>query len=258
MKNILVFDIETIPDIESAKKLYEFQQLSDSDIANALFTMRRQQTHGSEFLQHYLQKIVAISIVLYSNNEIKVRSLGEIDATEADIIAQFYKGLDYYTPTLVSWNGNGFDLPVLHYRTLLHKISAPRYWETGEDDSAFRWNNYLNRYHERHLDLMDVLAGYSSKAFAPLDSIATMLNLPGKMGMSGSKVWDAYLNNELKAIRDYCEADVLNTFIVYLHFQLMRGKLHHQQLDEICQQTHAYLASHEQPHLRDFAAHWQV
>ena len=64
----------------------------------------------------------------------------------------------------MSWNGGGFDLPVLHYRALRHGIVAPRYWEAGDDDQAFRFNNYLNRYHSRHLDLMDVLSSYQARA----------------------------------------------------------------------------------------------
>ena len=59
-------------------------------------------------------------------------------------------------------------------------MSAPRYWESGDDEQSFRWNNYLNRFHARHTDLMDVLAGYQTRAFAPLDEIAQMLGFPGK------------------------------------------------------------------------------
>ena len=65
------------------------------------------------------------------------------------------------------------------HSALLHGVPAPRYWDTGEDDAAFRYNNYLNRFHWRHIDLMDVLAGYQSRAAAPLDEIAVMLGLPG-------------------------------------------------------------------------------
>ena len=80
-------------------------------------------------------------------------------------------------------------LPVLHYRALLHKVAAPTYWETGDNQQNFRWNNYLSRFHYRHMDLMDLIAGYQNRAFAPLDDIASMLGFPGKMGMSGDKVW---------------------------------------------------------------------
>src|SRR5204863_166210 len=110
-----------------------------------------------------------------------------------------------------SWNGGGFDLPVLHYRSLFHRISAPRYWEMGDHDHTFRWNNYLNRYQFRHTDLMDLLALYQNRAYVPLDQMATLLGFPGKMGMSGHRVWEYYQAGKIGEIRHYCETDVLNT-----------------------------------------------
>ena len=252
--SILVFDIETIPDIEAGRKLHELHNLSDEDTASALFALRRAKV-GNEFLPHYLQKVVAISLVLSQGSQIKVWSLGDLESDEKDIIQRFFLGIDKYTPTLVSWNGSGFDLPVLHYRALLHGISAPTYWETGENEQAFRWNNYLNRFHNRHLDLMDVLAAYQNKAFAPLDEISTMLGFPGKMGMSGAKVWEQFCSGNLKGIRDYCETDVLNTYCVYLRFELMRGVLTQHGYENAIQNLRTYLQSEsDKPHFQEFLA----
>ena len=150
-------------------------------------------------------------------------------------------------------SGSGFDLPVLHYRALLHGVPAPTYWETGDNQQAFRWNNYLNRFHYRHLDLMDVLAAYQNKAFAPLDDIASMLGFPGKMGMSGAHVWEQYLAGNLKGIRDYCETDVLNTYCVYLRFEQMRGTISEIEYKQSLERLRNYLAEEtSKPHLRDF------
>lgn len=249
---ILVFDIETIPDIEAGKKLYQLEGLADEDVAKAMVMLRREKT-GHDFLPHYLQKIVAISLVIQRENQLRVWSLGDEASDEKELISRFFSGIDKYTPTLVSWNGSGFDLPVLHYRALLHKISAPRYWETGEKQQEFRYNNYLNRFHYRHLDLMDTLACYQNKAFAPLDELAHLLGFPGKMGMAGAKVWDAWLNNELKAIRDYCETDVLNTYCLFLRFELLRGILSLNQYETAIDHLKSYLGSEsEKPHLQAF------
>ncbi len=157
--NILVFDIETIPDIDGCRRIYDLHGLSDDDVAKAVFQMRRQQS-GTEFLRHYLHRIVAISAVLRTRDQLKVWSLGEIEASEQDLLQRFYSGIERYTPRLVSWNGSGFDLPVMHYRSLLYPINAAHYWENGQNDNSFRYNNYLSRFHERHTDLMDVLAAY--------------------------------------------------------------------------------------------------
>jgi hypothetical protein len=254
--NVLVFDIETVPDVASGRRLHGLDGLDDHDVANVMFHKRRQET-GNDFLRLHLQRVVAISVVLRSRDDIKVWSLGEEQADEKEIVQRFFDGLDRFTPTLVSWNGGGFDLPVLHYRALLHGISAPRYWETGDEDQSFRWNNYISRYHNRHTDLMDVLAGYQPRANAPLDEIATMLGFPGKMGMSGDKVWDAYQAGDIAGIRNYCETDVLNTFLVYLRFELMRGRLTAGEYDAECQRVRDYLGKENKPHFSEFLANWQ-
>lgn len=250
--NILVFDIETVPDIKNGSLLYDLHGLSEEDSAKALFALRRAKT-GHEFLPHYLQKIVAISLVFYQDPQVKVWSLGSEEAEEKELIARFFAGIEQFKPCLVSWNGSGFDLPVLHYRALFHGVQAPCYWETGDKDQQFRWNNYLNRFHYRHLDLMDVLAAYQNKAFAPLDEIASICGFPGKMGMDGSKVWDAFRTGKIQEIRNYCETDVLNTFCVYLRFECMRGVLSKEKYEEILDQLKTYLNESQKPHLETFS-----
>ncbi|WP_133127455.1 3'-5' exonuclease [Legionella nagasakiensis] len=249
---ILVFDIETIPDIDTGRTLYDLDGLSDDDTAKALFAMRRAKT-GQEFLPHHLQKIVVISLVISSATQLKVWTLGDEIADERELIQRFFTGINKHTPTLVSWNGSGFDLPVLHYRALLHGIEAPIYWEAGDNQQAFRWNNYLNRFHYRHLDLMDILAAYQNKAFAPLDEIASMLGFPGKMGMNGAKVWEEYQAGNLKGIRDYCETDVLNTYCVYLRFELMRGSINQVEYRSAIERLRSYLQEEQDKmHLQEF------
>ncbi|HEY0721471.1 MAG TPA: 3'-5' exonuclease [Gammaproteobacteria bacterium] len=253
--SVMVFDIETIPDVEGGRRLYGLEGLGDREVASVMFHKRRQET-GTEFLRHHLQRIVAISVVLRSRDTFKVWSLGEPEAPESELIQRFFDGLDRFTPTLVSWNGGGFDLPVLHYRALVHGIAAPRYWENGEEDQSFRWNNYLSRYHQRHTDLMDVLSGYQTRAVAPLDEIATLLGFPGKMGMSGALVWDNYLDGNIAGIRNYCETDVLNTYLVYQRYELMRGRLSTQEYQGELQRVRDYLRSENRPHFNEFLSHW--
>ena len=222
--NIFVFDIETVPDIESGRRLYDLDGLSDDDTGKAMLNLRQQKT-GSEFLPLHLHRICAISVVLRHADRVQVWSLGEPDSGESELVQRFFDGIDKFTPTLVSWNGGGFDLPVLHYRALLHGVQAPRYWDTGGEDRDFKWNNYLSRYHSRHLDLMDVLAMYSPRANAPLDELAKLCGFPGKLGMDGSQVWQAWTEGRLDEIRAYCETDVANTYLMYCRFELLRGRL---------------------------------
>lgn len=255
--NCLVFDIETVPDIEAGRRIYEIDDaISDSDVAEIMFTKRREQ-NGQEFLALPFHRVVAISAVLRSGKQFNVWSLGAVDSDEKEIITRFYDGIERFTPTLVSWNGSGFDLPVLHYRSLLHGIIAPRYWDTGEDDRDFKWNNYLNRYHSRHTDLMDVLAAYQQRAITSLEIAATLLGFPGKMGMSGASVWSYFQSGKIKEIRDYCETDVLNTYLVYLRWLLISGRLSLRQYDDECIVVREFLAAQSQTHFTEFLNTWQ-
>ncbi len=230
--SVLVFDIETIPDVAGLRRLNDYpNSMSDAEVATTAMTERAAQT-GSEFLPLYLQKIIAISCVIRRTTkeglpQFKVGSLGTAADDEKTLVQAFYELIEKYTPQLVSWNGSGFDLPVLHYRALLNQVAAPRYWEMGEstdsDSKDFKWNNYINRYHMRHIDLMDVLAKHNARANAPLDALAKLCGFPGKLGMDGSQVWPAYQRGEIEQIRQYCETDVVNTYLVYCRFQQMRG-----------------------------------
>lgn len=252
----MVYDLETVPDCEMGRRLLDLTDASDEAVLARLKEQRLEKTKGaSDFLPHYLQRIVAISVLVSGKKGVKIWSLGQ-DANEKDLIERFFSGIETYSPTLVSWNGSGFDLPVLHYRTLLHGVVAKRYWDQGESNSEFRWNNYLNRYHLRHVDLMDILAGYQSKAYAPLNELAVMLGLPGKMGMEGSLVFEKLKNNELSAIRDYCETDVLNTYLIYLCFQHMRGFLTNEMKVEEEQRIKDFLKTSNKAHWQAFLEAW--
>ncbi len=253
----MVYDIETIPDINSGRKFLGFIEQSDEEVLAALLERRRQQTQGSDFLPHYLHKVVAISVVVATSEWVKVWSLGDENSDERELIVRFFLGIQQYAPTLISWNGSGFDLPVLHYRALLHGISAPRYWETGESDSGFKWNNYLSRYHQRHTDIMDVISGYQNRAFAPLNEIALMLGFPGKMGMEGGKVFEHFQAGGIHSIRNYCETDVLNTYLIYLRFQFIRGQLDEGSYEYEQTRLKNHLMQSEKPHLLEFLRIWQ-
>jgi predicted PolB exonuclease-like 3'-5' exonuclease len=255
--NTLVFDIETIPDVALGRRLHGLEGLADEQVAKAMFALRRQAS-GGDFLPHEQHRIVAISCVLRSREGLSVWSLGDVDAPEAELVQRFFDGIEKLSPDLVSWNGAGFDLPVLHYRALAAGIQAPRYWETGEEDAAFRYNNYLSRYHWRHTDLMDVLSGFQNRARASLANTACLLGLPGKMGFSGAQVWDAYRAHNLTGIRQYCETDVLNTYLIYLRFELMRGRLMRERYAEELERMKALLRASPEPHLGEFLKAWEA
>lgn len=254
----LVFDIETVPYTDGLRLIYDLpESTSDEDVANIAFHQRRQKT-GNDFLPHHQQKVCAISCALRQGDQFKIWTLGDADSTESEIIQRFFDGIERYTPQIVSWNGSGFDLPVLNYRAMINQLQAPRYWDLGEDDKDFKWNNYISRYHMRHLDVMDVAAMYSGRANAPLDQIAQLCGFPGKLGMDGSKVWDAYKDGKIQDIRDYCETDVANTHLVFLRFQLMRGQLSKAQYEKEIALVRETISTYSGAHWPAFLEGWQT
>ncbi len=256
MAPVLVFDIETVPDTAGIRRLYGLgQDVSDKDVAELAFYQRRQTT-GSDFLPLHLHRVVAIACALRDKDGFHVWSLGTPADDEAALIQRFFDGVEKFTPQLVSWNGGGFDLPVLHYRSLLHGVQAARYWNQGDEDRDFKYNNYISRYHSRHLDLMDLLALYQGRASAPLDQIAQLLGFPGKLGMDGSKVWESYQQGGIADIRHYCETDTANTFLVFLRFQLMRGHFTREDYDREIELARATLQKAPGKHWQEFLARW--
>ena len=255
--NTLVFDIETVPDVELGRRLYGLDGLDDGAVAQAMFAKQRA-LRQSDFLPAPQQRIVAISVILRTRDGLKIFSLGDMESPERELVQRFFDGLERFSPVLISWNGSGFDLPVLQYRALRHGVNAHRYWETGESDRDFRYNNYLSRYHWRHIDVMDVLSGYGASGRASLELAAQLIGLPGKLGIGGSQVWAAYRRGELAAIRDYCEIDVLNTYLVFLRFQLVRGELDPGSYANELAFVETKLAESERPHLQQYLELWQT
>ena len=218
---------------------------------------KQKQSRGTDFLPLPQHRVVAISAVLRTADELHIFSLGDVDSTESELVSRFFDGIEKYSPELVSWNGGGFDLPVLHYRAMRHALTAASYWDVGEHNREARFNNYLGRFHWRHIDLMDVISGYQVGGRSSLEQVALLLGFPGKLGMSGSKVWDYFQAGKLSEIRHYCETDVLNTYLVYLRFQLMRGLLDTVQHERELKKLQNKLEEEAVPHFDEFLQAWR-
>lgn len=263
MTPILAFDIETIPDVHAIRLLNDLPQtLSDQEVVELALQQNRAK-NGSDFMPHHMHQVLAISCCLRVGNSIRVGTIGGEASSEAEMINDFFKTIEKYTPTLVSWNGGGFDLPVLHYRAMIYGIQAARYWDLGEgdfrDSRDFKWNNYISRYHSRHTDLMDLLAMYTGRANAPLDQMAKLCGFPGKLGMDGSQVWSAFLAGNIQDIRDYCETDAMNTYLMYQRFCLMNGTLNPEAYEEEIERAQEYLqeqAESGKQHWAEFMDEW--
>ncbi len=256
---VLVFDIESIPDIAGLRQLRgDPAGATDEWVYNAWCEERAGEGKG-DFMPLHLQRVLVISCVFRNAEGLRVHSFVDRDnASEGKVIQSFFHAVERHVPQLVSWNGGGFDLPVLHYRGLRHGVVANKYWDMGEDDREFKFNNYIGRYHMRHLDLMDLLALYQPKNNAPLDAMAKLCGFPGKLGMDGSQVYAAFQQGKLEDIRRYCETDVMNTYLLYCRYQKMRAGLTEAEYDQeiaMVKETLTALAPME-PHWQEYLQAW--
>ena len=260
---VLVFDIESIPDVAGLRVLRGDPPDASDEHVYASWLQERKDRGQSDFTPLHLQRILVISCVFRNAEGLRVHSFVDRDnASEGKVIQTFFNTLEKHVPQLVSWNGGGFDLPVLHYRGLRHGVVADKYWcmgeEGGSDSREFKYNNYISRYHMRHLDLMDLLAMYQPKNNAPLDALAKLCGFPGKLGMDGSQVYPAFLDGKLEDIRRYCETDVMNTYLLYCRFQKMRcgfTEAEYEQEIAFVKTTLGNLAAAE-PHWQEYLAAW--
>lgn len=238
---ICIFDIESVPDVEMiSKNLKECEGLSEIEICQRAFEDQRERS-GSDFLPIYLHQIVSISSVIADEygHFIKVGNFGKTntlvsdDNMEKSIIADFLKFINKSQPRLVSFNGRGFDVPTIMLRAMKYNLSAYAYYE--QDNSAFnknKWENYRQRFSERfHTDLLDSLGHFGMVRNLKLDNVCSMLNIPGKYDMSGDQVYKIFYDKsqEMQAridkIDEYCQSDVLNTYWVYLKYELLKGQI---------------------------------
>jgi len=258
MTPTLTFDLETIPDVAGIRRINDLPDTVPDDGVLDWFTQQRRATSGNDFAPLYLQQVVAIGCALRDDSGLRVWSVGDLTDTEPELIRRFFDGIERFTPQLVSWNGSGFDLPVLHHRALIHGVPAARYWDWGDNDREFKYNNYLGRYHTRHLDVMDVLACYQPRASAGLDATARLCGFPGKLGMNGGDVARAVADGRLAEVRAYCETDVMNTYLVFQRFRLMRGELDAGSYAREISLVRERLAGIDAPHWREFIAAWDA
>jgi predicted PolB exonuclease-like 3'-5' exonuclease len=223
---ICVFDIETIPDVSLIKKHYEITKESDYDISKEAFEIQEEKT-GSSFLPITYHKSVAISAVIadeYGNFD-RVNTI-EGD-TEEELIKKFLAFIENKNPKLVSFNGRGFDLPMLMLRAMKYNLCCHSFYDNSSpQNNKTKWENYRARYSDAfHIDLMDSISEFGAVRGLNLDTICTMVDIPGKFDVHGDQVLELYYNNDITKIREYCESDVLNTYWLYLKYELLRGNI---------------------------------
>ena len=263
-QTLFVFDIETVPDDAAVRNLTGFDGRDVEERRAELERYHLDVTEGrNAFPRQPFHKVVAISFLTAEIDRDgpresyvlrELRSGGEPGYDEKKLLQGFFQYFERLRPRLVSFNGRTFDLPVLKYRAMVHGVSAAHLFQAGD-----KWESYNSRYaSEWHCDLLEVLSDYGASARCKLNEVCSVLGLPGKFGPDGSKVTEMWDARQVGAIRDYCETDVLNTYLVYLRWQLLRGVLsvedHNHAVADVISLIQA--ESESRPHLGDFLAAW--
>jgi len=212
MPHVLVWDIETVPDLRGFAAANGLDGKSDDEVRTEM---------GDKFPKHVYHSIACIGALIARHNgdHWMVDALGAPhvgERSEKELIKAFVDRIAELTPQLVTFNGSSFDLPVLRYRALAHKVPA----------TGLTARPYFNRYTDDAIDLCDVLSSFSSQAKVKLHELCRVMGLPGKPDhIDGGEVDKYFREGRIQDIADYCESDVVNTYRVWLRHELFRGKL---------------------------------
>lgn len=258
---LLVFDIETVPDTEVTANLLGQEFTTEAEARNALEDYHLQITDGkNSFLRQPFHKIVALSYmwleIQYNDDKesyfFKSLHSGckeDQEVCEKSILQGFINCINKHDVRLVSYNGRTFDLPVIKYRAMKHALICPKLYN----------KEYNYRYtHEYHYDVLELLSDYGASARVKLNEVCSILGLPGKIGVDGSQVSSMYDAGELEALRNYCETDVLNTYLVYLRDTLQRGRIDINSYNQAVNDILSKLDEEKAPvHLIEFRTEWE-
>ena len=208
---VIVWDLETTPDLQAAARLFGLDPADEAATREKL---------GSGFPKHPLHRIACIGALVARREEQgwRVSALGAPhieERPEPELIRSFVDRIEQLRPQLVTFNGSGFDLPVLRYRAMMNRIPAP----------GLQARPYFNRYSNDAIDLCDVLASFGTGKMK-LDELSRILGLAGKPdGVDGSKVDEMVAAGRIDEVARYCETDVVNTYRLWLIHELFRGAL---------------------------------
>ena len=223
---ICVFDCETVPDTALLRKIYGFDG-SDAEVARQAFAAQKAAS-GSEFLPVMFHRVVAISAVMADEYGKFLRVSTMKGANEREILNKFIGFVNSHNPRLVSFNGRGFDLPMILTRAMRYNVSFPSFYEVENKElGKGKWDgNYRDRYSGKfHFDLLDHVSEFGSVRGLKLDTLCASLNLPGKYDVHGDQVMELFFDGKIDKINEYCESDVLNTYWLFLKYELLRGNL---------------------------------
>ncbi len=255
----LVFDIESVADGELVSAIrYPGEQL-DPAAAIARYRGELIERFDSDFIPYTFQIPVSVAVAKLDKHLrlLDVVTLDEPEYRPHVITEHFWRGwLSYDKPTLISFNGRGFDLPLLELAAYRYGISSPAWFNL--DDRAY--DQRRNRYNlSSHFDLQDFFTNFgATRLNGGLNLVANLIGKPGKMEVTGNKVQDLYDAGGLAEINNYCRCDVLDTYFIFLRASVLMGKLNLEQESHLVESARSWLDEHCEsvPVYTDYLAGW--
>jgi hypothetical protein len=264
-QKLLTFDIETIIDTDLVKRFLSLpESTTQEDCIKAIEKYHLDTTGGNNsFARQMFHKVVTISYVecniahdqtleIYTITNVK--SGGSENSTEEELIRGFFDYLNKKRPRIVTFNGRGFDVPVLRYRSMMHKIPALWFFQTGN-----KYSNYYSRYSlDWHIDLLEAFSDFGMSARIKMSEVCSLLNIPCKIDTDGSMVWDLFKQNQINQIRNYCEQDALATYMLYLYYSMHQGRISKETFSSSMSDISIYSSlNSDKKHLSSFIANKQ-
>jgi 3'-5' exonuclease len=251
----LILDSESVPDGKLLGKIkYPNESLSDDEaIQRAQDEARARSATGSDFLSVTFQYPVAVCTIQVGA-DYRFKQIGCLDAPDyrpREIVRRFWEGMEHENARracLVTFNGRGFDLPLLELAAFRYGISCRHYFQSSRD-----------RYRGSHLDLMEFFTNKGAyRVEGGLNLLTKILGKPGKMDVSGDKVYEMYKSGMVQQINDYCMFDTLDTYFVFLRSRVIMGLLGLDTEQELVRQAKAWLESRvdKMPALQQYLANW--
>jgi predicted PolB exonuclease-like 3'-5' exonuclease len=269
-KTVLIFDIETIPDTEPVRnllKLNKEEQFSEIELRKKLSDYHFEITDGkNDFSRQLFHKVVCISYVeanlqIIDNknisltiNKLQSNAITDYEGGEEALIRGFWSNFEKKKPILVTFNGRTFDIPALRYRALKYDIQCEWFFKAGT-----KWdNNYKSKYcQDVNLDLLDSFSDFGGSARIKMEEVCSLLNIPCKLDAKGDGVSKMFDEGKIQEIKDYCETDVLATYLLYIKYLYHIGNMDLKSLKKHESDLESYLANNPSTKIQEFLSLWQ-
>lgn len=241
---IWFFDCEWVPCPKAGRLLYGLpREMPDAEVMAEMWKRNGATPENPQpFLKTNLCRLVSVAAVMRRTvkpqpgqpvdpeNSVKLNLLWlprDVDnpsnTAESSIVGSFLQAIGKHKPQLVGYNSRSADLKILFQRALVNGVTAKDFCK--RPDKPWEGIDYFAKDNDCHVDLMDILGGYSTRGTPSLNEIAVTSGIPGKIGTSGDDVAGMWLEGKWREIVQYNCFDAITTYLVWLRMAHLGGFL---------------------------------